>query len=236
MITTLEINGAKHEIAWPIPDGLSFEGNSENEYYLTDGRGGKFAPSWEAIFRRLSSERGVNFDFEVMYIGQAFGQDGTRNVLDRLIKHETLQKIAIQGTLSQFKLTLLLLEVVMGNTVMTVFSPKAEITFNSIERFGNGLDKLRRTTEVERIAIYEASLIRYFQPKFNKEFKDSFPSTNMKLLEDCYKKDFSAVCAKIYFDDFPFRLFSTTVKPAPFHIAFYDLHTDARRKLFYMGE
>ncbi len=111
-----------------------------------------------------------------------------------------------------------------------------QVGSNRNERMDNGLNKLRNTTEAERIAIYEASFIRYFQPKFNKEFKNSFPSTNMKLLHDCYRKDFSAVCAEIYFDDFPFRLFSPTIKPSPFHIAFQDLHTDVGRKLFYMGE
>jgi hypothetical protein len=79
-------------------------------------------------------------------------------------------------------------------------------------------------------------MIKYFKPKFNKEFKDSFPSTNMKLLADCYNKDFSAVCAEIYFDDFPFRFFSNAVGPARFHIAFHDLHSDASRRLFCMGE
>jgi len=35
--------------------------------------------------------------FEVKYIGQAYGDAGSRNALDRLLKHETLQKIALNG-------------------------------------------------------------------------------------------------------------------------------------------
>ncbi len=42
--------------------------------------------------------------------------------------------------------------------------------------------------------------------EINKEFKDSFPSTNMKCLQDCYDKDFSAIVAEFCFDEIPFLL------------------------------
>lgn len=32
-------------------------------------------------------------DYEILYIGQAFGKDGKRTALDRLASHETVQKI-----------------------------------------------------------------------------------------------------------------------------------------------
>lgn len=35
--------------------------------------------------------------FDIQYIGQAYGKSGSRNALDRLRKHETVQKIALQG-------------------------------------------------------------------------------------------------------------------------------------------
>ena len=47
-------------------------------------------------------------DFEVLYIGQAFGDGGSRNALDRLLKHETLQKIAVKGVPAGSVLMLLL--------------------------------------------------------------------------------------------------------------------------------
>jgi len=69
-----------------------------------------------------------------------------------------------------------------------MFNPWANDKCRGSERIKKGLDKLFGTNEAERTTLYEASLIRYFQPPFNKEFKNSFPSTNMKVLADCYDK------------------------------------------------
>lgn len=81
--------------------------------------------------------------------------------------------------------------------------------------------------------MYEAALIRYFYPDFKKEFKDSFPSTNLKILRDCYEKDFSAVVAEICIDDLPFWLWSSAVEPKLYHIAKHDLHKNEDRRMFF---
>jgi hypothetical protein len=189
-------------------------------------------PSETHMAHRLAHE----FDavhFNVLYIGQAYGEDGSRNALHRLKSHSTLQKIAVQGIPDGFQLTLLMLEVVPANRLLTMFNPKAKVQVQAEERIRNGLGKLFSTTEPERITLYEASLIRYFQPKFNKEFKNSFPSTNMKLLESCYKRDLSAVIAEICFDELPFKLFSDAVKATHYHIAQHSLHTATDRNAFF---
>jgi hypothetical protein len=59
---------------------------------------------------RLSAEYDA-VGFEVLYIGQAFGNDGSRNALDRLKKHETLQKIAVKGIPEGYTLTILMLAI-----------------------------------------------------------------------------------------------------------------------------
>ena len=81
--------------------------------------------------------------------------------------------------------------------MVTVFNHHAKNKDEDSSRIRSGIDKLYGTTEQERIALYEAALIRYFSPPFNKEFKNSFPSTNLKILQDCYEKDFAAVIAEI---------------------------------------
>ena len=172
-------------------------------------------------------------DFKVLYIGQAYGADGSRSALDRLRQHETLQKISIKGIPDGYTLAILMLSVETGHDLVTVFSPSAKEQSNSLERFEAGLSF--NITEAERTAIYEAALIRYFQPTFNKEFKRSFPSTNMKLLAQCYEKDFSAVVAEICLDDLPFTIFSEAVEHRNYHIAMHDLHSAADRKLFFFG-
>jgi hypothetical protein len=181
---------------------------------------------------RLSVEHDA-VGFNVLYIGQAFGEDGSRNALDRLKKHETLQKIAVKGIPQSSVLTVLMLAVEPSHQLVTMFNPWAKNQSQSSARIKKGLDKLFGTDEAERTTLYEASLIRYFQPPFNKEFKNSFPSTNMKVLAQCYDKDFSAVVAEISIDRLPYRLFSGVAPRKVDHIAKHDLHTDAARRVFF---
>ncbi len=94
------------------------------------------------------------------------------------------------------------------------------------------LDKLFGTTDAERVSLYEAALICYFSPEFDMESKDSFPSTNLKILQDCYKKDFLVVVAQICIDDLPSCLCSDTVEPKFEHIITFDLHNDTERRAF----
>jgi hypothetical protein len=171
--------------------------------------------------------------FEVLYIGQAYGKDGSRNALDRLLKHETLQRISVKGVPTDRRLTLLMLEIVPGNRMITLMNPWAQNKEDGSARISAGLDKLFGTSDAERVTLYEASLIRYFQPSFNKEFKDSFPSTNLKVLADCYDKDFSALISEICIDELPFKMTSHAVPPSQYHTAKFDLHEDEARQVFF---
>ena len=81
--------------------------------------------------------------------------------------------------------------------------------------------------------VYKRQLIRYFQPQYNIQFKDSFPSTNLKVLNDCYKKDIRSLVAEIHFDSFPYQLYSDHVSMNSGHMAHFDLHSDQDRKSFF---
>ncbi|MGJ4925979.1 hypothetical protein ACQR1I_11720 [Bradyrhizobium sp. HKCCYLS2038] len=83
------------------------------------------------------------------------------------------------------------------------------------------------------MSLFEAAFIRYFRPPFNDRFKDSFPSTNMKVLKESYAKDFSAVIAEINFDELPYQLFSDHIPVAHSHIANHSLHTEEERNVFF---
>ena len=185
--------GVTHEVQYDCPEESRLQ-FVDGIYHVVDAAGNKGWPSPHDVQARLSSTSKA-IDFDVKYIGQAYGKDGSRNALDRLLKHETLQKIALKGIPDTHTLTLLLLKVVPNNQLFTVFNPFAKKKDDDGTRIRAGLDKLFETNEQERITLYEASLIRYFLPEYNKEFKNSFPSTNLKVLQDCYEKDFSAVVA-----------------------------------------
>jgi len=211
----------------PIPENLTLV-QSDGYSYLERNDGKKFSISEERLLQLVSD----SMFFEVKYIGQAYGKDGSRNALDRLKKHETLQKISLKGVPENYKLSLLLLSVESNNRVVTMINPRAQKQDDG-SRVKSGLDKLFDTSEPERISLFEASFIRYFYPDFNKEFKDSFPSTNLKLLQDCYKKDFSAVFSEICINGLPFQLFSESAPPTHHHLAKHNLHEDEARKAFF---
>ena len=232
-ILTVSMLGRNYDLAWPIPNGAKLQ-HTECGFFLENESGEQFGPSQEMILQSLTRLSG-GVPFEVQYIGQAYGQDGARNAIDRLRKHETLQKISLKGIPNGFHLSILLLEIQPNNQLFTVFNPWAEKRDEeeSSARIEAGFNKIRGTTEQEQVALYEAALIRYFYPKYNKIFKDSFPSTNLRILRDCYEKDFSAVIAEICFDDFPFSLYSDSIKLAPFHIVRHHLHEDSARRVFF---
>lgn len=221
----------EHVLSFELPEGVQLK-SDDGYHYLEDSFGNRFMPDSNHIQARLSAETNL-VNFEVKYVGQAYGKDGSRNALDRLKKHETLQKIALKGVPNGYRLSLLLLAIQPNNQLFTVMNPFAKNKDDGKARIKAGIDKLFNTTEQERTTLYEASLIRYFYPEFNKEFKNSFPSTNLAVLQDCYEKDFSGVVAEICIDELPFKLFSTNVEPKYSHIAMHDLHKDEARRMFF---
>lgn len=227
----MTVLGKTYEVPLDCPVDLTLE-HSEREYTLLSPSGERYQIDPEFIQAKLSEISKV-IDFDVKYIGQAYGADGSRNALDRLLKHETLQKIALKGVPDSHRLTLLLLKTLPNGQLFTVFNPFAKNKDDDGARTMAGIAKLHDTNEQERITLYEASLIRYFLPEYNKEFKNSFPSTNLKVLQDCYEKDFSALIAEICIDELPFRLFSSAVPPANYHIVKHALHKEEDRRVFF---
>lgn len=230
-ILEYQIGSDKFEFALPLPSGCNLEVNGDYAYAVND-KGEKFEIPERAINHFLQQHS----LFEVQYVGQAYGRDGSRNALDRLVKHETLQKISLKGIPEDKELQLLLLEVEPNVQLITLLNPFAQNKDDSGERISAGLDKLFNTSEPERISLYEAALIRYFYPHFNKEFKDSFPSTRLKVLQDCYEKDFTMLVAEISFDELPFQLCSDSIQPKISHMAKYSLHEGLERQAFFYGE
>lgn len=228
---SFRVLGKTYDLTWVVEEGVEAVETVDGRFL---SQAGKLAnlPSLDDCAIRLNREHGTG-KFLVKYIGQAYGKDGSRNALDRLMKHEKLQEIAIKGVPEGYRFQVLMLALETGNTVVTMFNPHADDDSEGNKRISHGLDKLFGTTEKERVALYEAALIRYFFPAFNAEFKDSFPSTNLKILQACYAKDFSAVSAEILFEDFPFTLYSDVAPAKHHHMAYFDLHDDKARKVFF---
>lgn len=232
-IISYKIGQNCHDLVLTLPAGCDLDNDNDDDMpYAVNEQGDRFLIPEVAINAFLQK----HCHFEVKYVGQSFGKDGSRNALDRLIKHETLQKISLKGIPEDKELQLLLLEVEPSTQLFTMLNPFAQNKDDDGSRVSAGFNKLYNTTEQEQISLYEAALIRYFYPQFNKEFKDSFPSTRLKVLQDCYEKDFSMVVAEISFDELPFQLCSEVIDARPSHMAWHNLHEDSQRKAFFYDE
>jgi hypothetical protein len=227
----LDCLGERKSVSWEFPEG-AFLRKVDDFWFVEAQDGQRYAPTTDQILVRLSQQH-APLEFDVRYIGQSFGRDGSRSALNRLLSHETLQKIALRQAPPGHQIALVLVEIQPNNQLVTVLNPHAEEQDHDGARIQAGLDKLFGTSELERVALYEAAMIRYFQPEFNIEFKDSFPSTRLKILQDCYKKDFSAVITEFCFDDIPFVLRSEKVAASYYHVARYNLHSEEDRRAFF---
>lgn len=173
-------------------------------------------------------------ELEVMYVGQAFG-DGTRSAFERLSSHSTLQKILADAQYESpdSEVYVLTFEYCPYRVVthMDGRSAKDIPVDNDKARFFSILDN--PLTDHQQICLAEASLIRYFEPKYNEIYKESFPSKKHKILESCYELDFSGLITEINTDELRFKLFSGRVPAKDHHIAQIDLIEDRERWGFF---
>ena len=89
LVTEFTVGGAPRELKWPLPDDANLKHDGEM-FWVERGDGRHTFPNTEASIFRLHRDEPVPFN--ILYIGQAYGEDGNRNAIDRLTKHETLQK------------------------------------------------------------------------------------------------------------------------------------------------
>ncbi|ELY2856296.1 hypothetical protein SMC92_003393 [Cronobacter dublinensis] len=161
---------------------------------------------------------------EVMYVGQAFG-DGTRTAFDRLRSHSTLQKILAQAQYESpdYEVQILTFEYAPYRIISQMDGrDKSTISdYRDLDRFRSIRDT--PLSEYEQICLVEAGLIRYFQPRYNEIYKDSFPSDKHKILESCYNLDFSGLIVEIDTEELRFSLFTDSVKASDHHICKVDL-------------
>jgi hypothetical protein len=88
-------------------------------------------------------------------------------------------------------------------------------------------------TQHQQICLAEAGLIRYFQPKYNTVYKESFPAEDQKILDHCYELDFAALVVEIDTNEIGLTLHSPTAAPSGHHIAKFDLIDPTKRRSFF---
>lgn len=175
-------------------------------------------------------------DLEVVYIGQALGTQGNRSAFDRLLAHSTLQRVlAEQAQVAWWMESVLVLFSYPDNPRLISLTngwQKPLITgeanwahFSSIQ--ANPL------SQAQLVTIAEASLIRYFQPPYNKHYVGEYPTSKRKHLADAYRLDYNALVTEIDTKDVRVTIRSAAVPATDHHIARFDLHDSQDRRSFF---
>ncbi len=171
---------------------------------------------------------------EVLYVGQAYAE-GNRTAIDRLKSHSTLQKILadMHYEMPDDEVLLLTFEYVPYRIISSLdgIDKNAIRDERDHRRFLSIIDN--PLTKAQQISLAEAALIRYFQPRYNVIYKDSFPASDQALLSSCYELDFSGLIVEIDTDDLQLALYSAAVTSSGHHIAKFDLVDPAARRSFF---
>lgn len=171
-------------------------------------------------------------DLEMLYIGQAYGKDGNRTPPTRLSHHETLQKILAEAIHRSPEMDIWICLFSFADMLIASFDGRTGVYGTSSEEnlahMWNVLGN--RISESHRINYCEAALIRYFQPTYNTEFKNSFPSPSHSSYEECYKLDLNSVTVELDCTDAGVRIWTPTIPAAWVHLPSFVLHSEAERR------
>jgi hypothetical protein len=172
---------------------------------------------------------------EVLYVGQAYGVDGSRTAQDRLQNHETLLSIIADCSARQPDTDVWLILWNLNSRWFTMIDGRQKDYATSEKEDDERMEKLlkiKTPAELE-INLAEAALIRYFRPAFNYQMKDKFPHRDHKTYREAYEWDVNSLIIEIDTEDLGFLLKSPAVPASWHHTAVFPFHSDEqRRQLF----
>lgn len=71
-----EVHETPYTVSGQMPAGLTLQ-HEGDLWYLGDDSGNRYGPSDEQIFQAFQMQHGL-LEFQVVYVGQAYGKDGSR--------------------------------------------------------------------------------------------------------------------------------------------------------------
>lgn len=171
---------------------------------------------------------------KVEYIGQAYGSSA-RSAFDRLQSHSTFQKILADIPYKNPDLEVFVSLISFQEPrLITYMDGRGVKSFNEqreSKRLRNIIDK--PLSKKEEVNLIEAGLIRYFQPSYNINLKNTFPSVKQQMLLKLSNIDITGLIIEFYESDLGFQIYSNSVNPQANHFAKYDLSTRSDRTSFF---
>ncbi len=213
-------------------------------FEIFDNESGKFLSAGDVtlflsmVFPELLGSEITNC--EVLYIGQSYGVDGSKTALDRLKSHSTLQLIYSEAIKKNPDSEIWFALASFSQYNITLFNNPNRFTSNELRQDEKTFKKTfhhlnqKGINELQAVNFTEAALIRYFQPPYNKEYKDSFPNPTHSSYSECYELDVNSVGFEIDTSDKVYCcFFSQKIAPKPVHMHSFPLHSSDDRKSFF---
>jgi len=172
---------------------------------------------------------------EVLYVGQSYGVEGAQTAPGRLRSHSTLQGIYAEAIANSPDMDIwLLLWSLKSQWVACIDGRAKETAVSEADDDKHIREVLGHVVSDQlEINLAEAALIRYFQPEYNKIYKNSFPNPAHSTYADCYSLDLNTINVEVSTEDLGSRLMSARVPPHWTHLATYPLHSaEERRAMF----
>ncbi|MBK0075556.1 hypothetical protein [Bacillus sp. S56] len=194
--------------------------------------GGKVSFFYSQLMKN-NNKYHASLDLKVLYIGQAFGENGERLAAHRLLTHSTLQEIysdtIYKSPNHEVWLILLEFEPYLISAGGGAFENNSSLGNDETEKHLLNLLTTRIDPNQE-ITFTEAALIRYFQPIYNKEYKTSFPSGTHSSYNQCYKLDVNSVAFELQTQtDLFTRLYTDEITPNFVHTKHFPLFSQKER-------
>lgn len=206
-----------------------------DESSLQEDSADTFTFTAEDIFQSCAHEFVDKIEYEILYIGQAYGADGRRTAIERLSSHSTLQKILSEANLNYPTKHIFILLMEISETLNLLFDGKAKKYMVNEETTNDHLKKVICDLPKEKqvINITEAALINYFKPIYNERLVNNFPNPSSKSYRQYFDLDYNALTVEVdmEFDSSPMvQLYTSTARiNNPFDCIRYHLHNEENR-------
>jgi hypothetical protein len=188
-----------------------------------------------ALARYLGWSVTTHLDAEVLYVGQAYGENGNRIAPDRLRKHSTLQSIYAEAISRTPDKEIWLALWSFEETLITCFDGTPQSYGTSTTDDDAHIDSVLNNTmsEQQKINFTEGALIRYFDPEYNVMFRKTFPSPAHSTYAECYDLDINSVMVELNTEEWGSMLWSKASPRKWIHFIQYALHNPLERKAMF---
>jgi hypothetical protein len=176
-------------------------------------------------------------DLEILYIGQTCGVDGADVSPLKLKGHQTLQDAyaAAVHKNPDSEICLLLASFQEHNLIMT--DGRKKFLEEDISPFKEILSDKPNSPGIDRqqiINITEAALIRYFEPPYNRAYKDTFHNPAEKTYAACYGLNIYSIGIEL--DTYGIancHIYAQKIEPKWLHMKTFLFHSPEERKAIF---